>query len=504
MVDFIHCSGPIYGILVGFHTEHKMTFLPLTPGAPPTPASTSIDVAGDGTSGNADGIGSAARFAGLGYIAAAHTAPVWIVGCLDAESLRLAVFTSDVPLRLNVTTLIATPGKQPNGVVMTNNDSILYTAVLNLQQIQTVLNPLSTNPTLGPILSIVANEMHKISLHPGCESLLLVGCKGEYLLVYNITSQSTMRSIRALDSAYSGDHWVMAGTAIASNGTVIFGGYGSSLDTLASWCCLPPYSSSMKATYAPPVAPTPLALSSNYFRDVIHDTRSGGLFTVNSGDSIRYLSLNPLTSANVFYTGSDRLYVAMVDFIKCSGPTYGILIAYQDAFKISFLPLTPAAAGVPPVAGTLIDVAGNGTSGNVDGVGSAARFSNLGHVACAHTAPTWIFGGWVTESIRRASFATDFRLNVTTLIATPGKQPFGVVTTKDDTALYASVYNLQQIVIVLNPLSPSCSLGTTLSIVPMECTRLLSTLAVRPCFWSAARETRCSSTTSRRRASFAH
>ena len=466
IVDFIHCSGPTYGILIAFVVSHRISFLPLTPAASGTPplSGSLISVAGDGTDANVDGVGSAARFNGMGYIAAAHTAPVWIVGGYLSQSIRLAMFTNDVPLRLNVTTLIATPANQLVGVVTTYDDSILYGADHNSGQIITVLNPLSSNPTLGPVLSIVAVEIYKISLHPGCESLLLVGCKGEYLLVYNITSQSSIQGIRALDSAYSGDHWVPAGTVLA-NGTVIFAGYGSSLDALASWCCLPSYNSSMKATYAPPVAPTPLALSSDYFRDVIRDTQSGGLFTVNSGDNIRYLSLNQLTSANVFYTGSDRLYVAMVDFIHCSGPTYGILIAYQDAFKISFLPLTPAAAGVPPVAGTLIDVAGNGTSGNVDGVGSTARVRELGHVACAHTAPTWIFGGWVTESIRRASFATDFRLNLTTLIATPGKQPFGVVTTNDDSVLYASVYNLQQIVIVLNPLSPSCSLGTTLSIV---------------------------------------
>ena len=116
----------------------------------PPVAGSAIDVAGDGTDGNLDGVGSAARFKSLGYVAAAHTAPVWIVGGWTSESIRLAIFTSDVPLRLNVTTLIATPGKQPNGVVMTNDDSILYTAVLNLQQIQTVLNPPIRKPFLGP------------------------------------------------------------------------------------------------------------------------------------------------------------------------------------------------------------------------------------------------------------------------------------------------------------------------------------------------------------------
>ena len=466
MADFIHCSGPIYGILMALQYDHKMSFLPLTPaavGVPPVAGST-IDIAGDGTDADVDGVGSAARLGSLGYVTAAHTAPAWLVTGLFGERIRRVAFTDDVPLRLNVTTLITTPGKQTFGVVTTDDDSILYASVYNLQQIVIVLNPLSINPILGPALSISADHMHTVSLHPGCESLLLVGCQGEYLLVYNITSQSTIQSIRALDSNSPSGNFTLAGTVLA-NGTVIFAGYASSLDALASWCCLPSYSSSMRATYAPPVAPTPLALSSDYFRDVIHDTQSGGLFTVNSGDNIRYLSLNPLTSANVFYTGSYKLYVAMVDFVHCSGPIYGILISYHDAFKISFLPLTPAAPGGPPVAGTAIDVAGDGTSGNVDGVGSAARVRELGHVACAHTAPTWIFGGWVTESIRRASFATDFRLNVTTLIATPGKQPFGVVTTNDDTILYASVYNLQQIVIVLNPLSPSCSLGATLSIV---------------------------------------
>ena len=53
--------------------------------------------------------------------------------------------------------------------------------------------------------------MHKISLHPGCESLLLVGCQGEYLLVYNITSQSTIQSIHSLDSNSAGAHYTLAG-----------------------------------------------------------------------------------------------------------------------------------------------------------------------------------------------------------------------------------------------------------------------------------------------------
>ena len=59
------------------------------------------------------------------------------------------MFTSDVPLRLNVTTIIATPSNHPFGVVTTNDDSKLYATLLNKQQIQTVLNPLSDIPTLG-------------------------------------------------------------------------------------------------------------------------------------------------------------------------------------------------------------------------------------------------------------------------------------------------------------------------------------------------------------------
>ena len=131
-----------------------------------------IDVAGDGTDGNVDGVGSAARFSIPLYIAAAHTAPAWIAADMGSQSLRLAVFTNDFPLRLNVTTLIATPGQEPNGVVTTSDDLILYAAICNVPQIQTVLNPLSSSPTLGSVLPTVAMYMYKISLHPGCESLL--------------------------------------------------------------------------------------------------------------------------------------------------------------------------------------------------------------------------------------------------------------------------------------------------------------------------------------------
>ena len=467
IVDFIHCSGPTYGILIAFVVSHRISFLPLTPAASGTPpvSGTLISVAGDGTDGNVDGVGSAARFMNnQGYVAAAHMAPVWIVGGSLSESIRLAVFTNDVPLRLNVTTLIVTPGKQPFGVVMTHDDSILYGADYISGHIITVLNPLSSNPTLGPVLAIVAIGMYKISLHPGCESLLLVGCKGEYLLVYNITSQSTTHSIRALDSAYSGSHWVNSGTVIA-NGTVIFAGLGTSLNALASWCCLPPYSSSMKDTYTPPVAPAPVAPPLNKTRDIVQDTRSGGLFSTHDGDGLRYLTLNPLTSTKLFCCGS--LMLAVVDFIHCSGSIYGLLMAYQAGCKVSFLPLT---AGVPPVAGTAIVVAGNETSSNIDGVGSAAQFEELGYIAAAHNAPVWMVGGWTTDSIRRAVFTdgVPLSLNVTTLIATPGKHPVGVVMTNDDSILYASTYNLQQIVTVLNPLSTNPTLGPVLSIVAVN------------------------------------
>ena len=349
LVDFIHCSGPIYGILIAHQTGRKMSFLPLTPaaaGAPPV-AGTAIDVAGDGTDGNVDGVGSAARFQSLGFTAAAHTASVWIVGGTDSESIRRAMFTSDVPLRLNVTTLIATPSKHPFGVVTTNDDSKLYATLLNTQQIQTVLNPLSSSPTLGPVLSIVADEMHKISLHPGCESLLLVGCQGEYLLVYNITSQSTIQSIRSLDSYSAVGHYTLAGTVIA-NGTVIFAGYSSSSLGLASWCCLPPFS------YMPAITARPMGtVASILLRDIILDTRSDGVFTTNDGVGIPYVSLNPLstTTSIVYNYGSGMLRIAMVDFIHCSGPIYGILFAIENIFKVSFLPLTPAASGVPPRCG---------------------------------------------------------------------------------------------------------------------------------------------------------
>ena len=466
MVDFIHCSGPIYGILMAFVVSHRISFVPLTPAASGTPpvSGTLISVAGDGTDGSVDGVGSAARFKDIGFVAAAHTAPVWIVGGCGRESILLAMFTNDVPLSLNVTTLIATPGSRPVGVVTAHDDSILYGAdynSLSVGHIITVLNPLSANLTLGPVLSIVAAELGKLTFHPGCESLMLVGCKGDYLLVYNITSQSTIQSIRA---AGTGFQLVEAG-AITTNGTVIFFRYASTLIPLTSWCCLPPYNNSaMKATYAPSVAAAPLAVPAKT-RDIIHDTRTGGLFAFHDDDGIRYLTLNPLSSTSIFPYALNGLFLAMVDFIHCSGPVYGLLIGYQVCYKISFLPLT---AGVPPVSSTGTFVAGD-TSGNVDGVGSAARFKEMGFIAAAHTAPVWMVGGWHTESVRRVVFTNDvpLRLNVTTLIATPGKQVFGVVMTNDDSILYASAYDSQQIVVVLNPLSTSSSptLGPVLSIV---------------------------------------
>ena len=462
IVDFIHCSGQVYGLLAAFQTACKMSFLPLTAGVPPA-AATAIDVAGDGTYGNVDGVGSDARFTNLGYIAAAHTAPVWMVGGTDSESLRRVVFTGDVPLRLNVTTLIATPGKQPNGVVMTNDDSILYAASLTSHEIQVVLNPLSSSPTLGAVLAIVADGMHKISLHPGCESMLLVGCQGEYLLVYSITSQSTVHSIRALDSYSAGGHFTLAGTVLA-NGTVIFAGNSMSANGLASWCCLPPCTSTIKATYTPAIAPAPLAVPSGNtkIRDITYDTRSRGLFTTHDTEGIRFFTLNPLTSASVLSFASSGVFIAMVDFIHFSGPVYGLLMAFQSGYKMSFLPLT---SGSPPVAGSIFDVAGDGTNVKADGVGSAARFKDMGYVICAHTAPLWIIGEYMSECIRRAVFTSDvpLRLNVTTLIATPGKQPFGVVLTYDDSKLYA-IHNTPQIVAVLNPLSANPTLGPVFSI----------------------------------------
>ena len=299
-----------------------------------------------------------------------------MVGGWTTESVRRVVFTDDVPLRLNVTTLIVTPGKQPFGVVMTHDDSILYVSAGNMQKILTVLNPLSSNPTLGPVLSIVASFMSKVTLHPGCETILLVGCGGN-ALIYNITSQSTIRTLRtAISTPYT-----IAGT-ILTNGTVLFGGYSTDPGAFSSWCCLSPYGDSKRTTYSPSVDALSLTVSSKTLRDIIHDTRTECLFTANDAAGIQYLTLNPLSSTLVYtYTGT--LFIAMVDFLHCSGSVYGIIVSQQSGRKMSFLPLTP---GAPPTAGTFIDVAGDGTDGNVDGVGSAARFmNNQGYVAAAHT-----------------------------------------------------------------------------------------------------------------------
>ena len=193
LVDFINCSRLVYGILIVYQMDYKISFLPLTPASPPVPG-TIVDVAGDGTSGNVDGVGSAARIKVTGYVTSAHTVAAWFIAGYQTESIRLAVFVRDAPLRLNVTTLIATTGKLPFGVVTTNDDSTLYASFYTDLQIQTVLNPLSANPTLGPVLSFTYTFVWKISLHRGCESLLLIGCQGDYLLVYNITSQSIIHT----------------------------------------------------------------------------------------------------------------------------------------------------------------------------------------------------------------------------------------------------------------------------------------------------------------------
>ena len=456
MVDFIHCSGPVYGILIGYQALYKISFLPLTAGVPPV-AGSAIVVAGNGVAATVDGVGSAARFPDIGAVAAAHTAPVWMVGG-TSTSIRRLVFTNDVPLCLNVTTLIATPGNQAFGVVFTNDDSKLYGAAYSLQQIATVLNPLSSSPTLGPILSTVANSIHQIALHPGCETILLVGGAGDALLIYNITSQSTIRTLTAIKSVA----WTQAGT-ILTNGTVLFGSSSTNPGAFASWCCLSPYSDSKRTTYTPSVDALSLSVPSKTLRDIIHDTRSGSLFTANDATGIQYLTLSPLSSTVVYsYTGT--LFIAMVDFLHCSGSVYGIIVSQQSARKMSFLPLTP---GAPPTAGAFIDVAGDGNDGNVDGVGSAARFmNNQGYVAAAHTAPIWLVAGGESESIRRAVFTSDvpLRLNVTTLIVTPGKQPYGVVTTNDDSTLYAAIGNSPHIVTVLYPLSANATLGAVLSI----------------------------------------
>ena len=341
MVDFIHCSGSVYGIMMAQQNGRKMSFLPLTPaaaGSPPV-AGTFIDVAGNGADGNVDGVGSDARFKQVGYVVAAHTAPVWVVAGYLSESIRRAVFTSDVPLRLNMTTLIATPGKYLMAVVITHDDSVLYGSAYTGTVLQVVLNPLSASPTLGPVLSMGGSGKHKISLHPGCESLLLVGGAGEYLLVYNITSQSTIRSIRAVDSYSPLGNYTLAGTVLA-NGTVIFAGYSQSSNGLASWCCLPSYNTSLH--YTPSIAAVPLNMPSVNMRDIILDTRSNGLFITNDCVGIQYLSPNPLASTVVFsYACGVSLFIAMVDFIHCSGPIYGILLTLPELRKMSLLPLTP-------------------------------------------------------------------------------------------------------------------------------------------------------------------
>ena len=245
---------------------------------------------------------------------------MWVVGGCSSNSIRLATFTSDLPLRLNVTTLMSTPGKRPNGVVTTSDDSVLFASTVDLQEILTVLNPLSSSPTLGPILNVAVSLLQKLTLHPGCQNILLIGCGGHALVVYNMTSQSTIRSIDTLDG-----QWTFGG-AILPNGTVVFGGYSSSPLALVSWCCLSPYNSSILPFYAPSVSAVALPASFSLTRDFVHDTRSDGLFSSHSTAGIQYLSLNPVSST-VIYNFTLSLSLAMVDFVHCSGPIYGILIA---------------------------------------------------------------------------------------------------------------------------------------------------------------------------------
>ena len=345
MVDFIHCSGPIYGLLIAFQVGYKISFLPLTPASPPV-GGTIIDVAGDGTDMNADGVGSAARFKGLGYITCANTAPVWLIGGWQTESIRRAVFTGDVPLSLNVTTILSTPGKKTFGAATTRDDSILYVSMNNLQEILIVLNPLSSSPTAGATLSIAAPlNMHKIALHPACETVLLVGGSGGALVLYNVTSQSIIHTLTAVASA---SH-TLAGTLLA-NGTVLFAAYSTAPNALVSWCCLSPYDSSTLPAYAPSVPAITLPGSSSYTQDLVHDTRSDGLFLNRFGTGIQYLRLDPFSNTAV-YAITSAIQSAMVDFIHCSGPIYGILMALQSGYKMSFLPLTPAAPGVPTRCG---------------------------------------------------------------------------------------------------------------------------------------------------------
>ena len=281
MVDFIHCSGPIYGILIAAELGHKMIFLPLTAGLPPV-GGTAIDVAGDGTDGNVDGVGSAVRFGATGFVAAARTAPAWFVGGWYSECIRIAVFTADTPVTLELTSPIVTAGKQPYGVATTKDDSILYAATYNSQDILTVLNPLSGSPTLGPTVSTASSSIRKITLHPGCESLLLLGA-GQ-LIVYNLTSRSTVVAIDT-PGAFSA-----TGSAILTNGTVVM--FGGTAAALASWCCVPSYNTSTKLSFAPTESKYTLTVSSSNTRDIIYDTRSDGLFTSNDTD-IQYLSFNP-------------------------------------------------------------------------------------------------------------------------------------------------------------------------------------------------------------------
>ena len=165
---------------------------------------------------------------------------------------------------------------------------------------------------------------------------------------------------------------------------MIFAGSTSSSLGLASWCCLPPFSSTLRTSYTPAALPVALPASFSLTRDFIYDTRSDGLFSSHSTTGIQYLSLNPVSSTFI-YSFTLSLSLAMVDIIHCSGPVYGILVTHQTGRKMSFLPLTPAAAGAPPIGGTAIDVAGDGTDGNVNGVGQRGTISVLRfHCCCAH------------------------------------------------------------------------------------------------------------------------
>ena len=442
MVDTIVCGfGRVYGVM-STSQDHAVRFAALSPGPPPTSSGSPLVVSGQpGVSGTSDGIGSAALFNSPSFIAGAHTVARWVIGGYLGNGVRCVNFVGSTPqLALNVSTIAGTGTRQATGVALTADDRTLYFVDAASKSLFYVTGPLTASPTLSSAVATYGTAPQQLLLDASGK-YLVVGVAGDVLFTSNHTA------------AFKVQRFGTAAVALP-NGTVLT---GSPAMNMRKWCCLSEGDYSNHAVA--------LRVSFNFGRDFAHDTRSVGLFSSSAVGAIQYLSLDPISST-VVHSMSTALFIAMVDFIHCSGPIYGVLISLQDNHKMCFLPLTPAATGVPPVAGTRIDIAGDGTDGNVDGVGSAARLGSLGYVTAAHTAPAWLVAGLWGERFRRVAFTNDvpLRLNVTTILATTGKQTLGVVTTNDDSMLYASVYNLQQIVTVLNPLSINPTLGPVLSI----------------------------------------